>query len=239
MAGALTPVPTVRSQSSGSPFAYRLARASDSILPLMRVVTGAIENEARRDKARAAYARRRAQGLIVPNKRPYGIRLENGKDVANEPQAAAVRIAYELAANGFGLNAIGKRLRAIAPPKCYANGRVHETEWVATRVAQLLKNPAYRETVVDPDTWHTLARHRRYRRGPLDRGHDEGRFQSAEDRVLIQRLGARGNEEAAMAAWPAACDPEASGALVRRAQRESVPPEMSDRPSARLSLSPR
>lgn len=132
---------------------YTLSRASDSLLPLMRIVTGAIENEARRDKARAVYARRRAGGVVVSNKRPYGLRVENGHDVADEPRAEAVRLAFELSANGFGLAAIGRRLRATAAERTWVNGHVSRAEWENTRVARLLANRLYRGIVVAPEIW--------------------------------------------------------------------------------------
>jgi hypothetical protein len=122
----------------------------------MRVVTGAIENEARRDKARAVYARRRTANNVISNKRPYGLKLEAGKDVPQEPQAQAVRFAFELAANGYGLAAIGGRLRSIAPPKTYVNGRTHQTDWTGVRVAKLLQNQAYRGTIVDNSVWENV-----------------------------------------------------------------------------------
>jgi len=132
---------------------YTLSRASDSILPLMRVVTGAIENEARRDKARAVYTRRRANNAVLSNKRPYGLKLEAGRDIPQEPQDQAVRLAFELSINGYGLAAIGTRLRAFAAPKAYVNGRTHATNWTSVRVAKLLRNPAYRGTLVEPGMW--------------------------------------------------------------------------------------
>jgi DNA invertase Pin-like site-specific DNA recombinase/uncharacterized small protein (DUF1192 family) len=135
---------------------YTLHRASDSLLPLMRVVTGAIENEARRDKAKAVYARRRAKNETVGNKRPYGLQLVGGKDEAQEPQAAVVRLAYELARNGYGLAAIGARLRPIAPQKLYVNGRKHTTEWTTQRVSQLLRNRSYCGTLIESELWHDV-----------------------------------------------------------------------------------
>jgi DNA invertase Pin-like site-specific DNA recombinase len=135
---------------------YALTRASDSILPLMRVVTGAIENEARRDKAKAVFDRRRAANKVVGNKRPYGLQLSGGIDVGREPQAKAVRYAFELASNGYGLAAIGERLRATAADKEYVNGRTHVTEWSNSRVSRMLSNPAYAGTIVDQALWDSV-----------------------------------------------------------------------------------
>jgi DNA invertase Pin-like site-specific DNA recombinase len=135
---------------------YTLERASDSILPLMRVVTGAIENEARRDKAKAVFKRRREKGQVVCNKRPYGLRMEGNSDVAQEPQAQAVRLAFELAVNGYGLGAIGIKLAAVAAPKLYVNGRSHQTEWTTNRVAMLLRQSAYRGTLVAVERWNQV-----------------------------------------------------------------------------------
>ncbi len=144
---------TIHTRQDGD---YRITRASDSILPLMRIVTGGIENEARRDKAVATYKRRREKGQVISNKRPYGLKVVASCDVPAEPAAGAVRMAFELAANGFGYAAIGTRLRAIAPPKTYSNGRSHETEWTNDRVRKLLRNQAYRGVVVDERRWERV-----------------------------------------------------------------------------------
>lgn len=130
-----------------------ILRASDSILPLMRLVTGGIENEARRDKANDTYRRRRLAGRVVSNKRPYGLRVEDGHDVPFEPEAMAVRLAFELATNGFGYSSIASRLRNVAPPKTYANGRSHVTEWTNDRVRKLLRNAAYHGTIISDTVW--------------------------------------------------------------------------------------
>jgi len=132
---------------------YQLARASDSILPMMRIITGAIENEARIDKALSAYDRRRRAGLVVATRRPYGLRLEKGHDVPDGERAAVVAKAFELTANGFGLYAIGKRLTQVAPPHEYRNGRVHVVEWTSDRVRKLLGTESYRTTIVDDALW--------------------------------------------------------------------------------------
>jgi hypothetical protein len=71
------------------------------ILPLMRVMTGAIENEARRDKAKTIFAHRRSKGEVVCNERPYRLRMDGKRDVVQEPQAQAVCLAFELAANDY------------------------------------------------------------------------------------------------------------------------------------------
>lgn len=146
---------TIHTRQDGD---YKIARASDSILPLMRIVTGGIENEARRDKALDTYKRRRLNGLSVSNKRPYGIRVVEGRDVPANPESDAVRLAFELAANGFGYTAIGTRLRAVAAPKRYANGRLHETEWTNDRVRKVLRQRAYRGVVVDEKRFDRVAR---------------------------------------------------------------------------------
>jgi DNA invertase Pin-like site-specific DNA recombinase len=146
---------TVHTRQDGD---YKIARASDSLLPLMRIVTGGIENEARRDKALDTYKRRRLNGLAVSNKRAYGIKVVEGRDVVCEPEAGAVRLAFELAANGFGYWAIGTRLTAVAPPKRYASGRIHETNWTNDRVRKLLHTKAYRGVVIDERQWDRVHR---------------------------------------------------------------------------------
>ncbi len=146
---------TIHTRQDGD---YKIARASDAILPLMRIVTGGIENEARRDKALYAYKMRRESGRVVGTKRPYGVALVDGRDVPMEPAAGAVRLAFELAANGFGYNAIGTRLQAIAAPKTYRNGRSHETDWTRSRVRMLLRCESYRGVVIDAELYDRVRR---------------------------------------------------------------------------------
>ena len=132
---------------------YNLLRASDSILPTMRIITGAIENEARRDKATAVFKRKRDAGLVAATKRPYGLKLHDGRDVADPERAAVVIKAFDLAANGFGLNAIGRRIAEFAPSQRFQNGREHNVDWINSRVAKMLRNPAYRCSIVPPEIW--------------------------------------------------------------------------------------
>lgn len=132
---------------------HDIVRASDVILPAMRIITGAIENEARRDKAKSVYDRKRASGLIAATKRPYGLQLEKGLDVPDAERARIVYKAFELAANGYGLAAIGSRISDIAPSHLYRNKREHRVNWDNTRVAKMLGSSAYRGTIVPDDLW--------------------------------------------------------------------------------------
>lgn len=132
---------------------YHLLRASDSILPTMRIITGAIENEARRDKATAVFKRKRDAGLVAATKRPYGLKLHEGRDVADSDRAAVIIKAFDLAANGFGLGAIGRRIAEFAPAQRFQNGREHKVDWGNSRVSKLLRNRAYRGSIVPVETW--------------------------------------------------------------------------------------
>ncbi len=132
-------------------------RASDALKPILRVLTGALENEARRDKMIEKWRNWKAggrKGLL----RPYGIATdEHGHDVALEPQAEFVRKAFQLRVQGLGHVAIGNYLREHAPPMIYKNPRKklseHRMRWTRGSVPQMLRNEAYRGVVVDEALW--------------------------------------------------------------------------------------
>jgi len=143
---------TIHTRDDGD---VRLARASDTLMPVLKSIVAGLENEARRDKAKAVIERRRRAGQVTTNKRPYGLRLdENRKDVPDEPRADVVRLAFELACNGFGYSAIGKRLTKIAPEARWKSGRAYPVNWTNDRVRKMLMNKTYCGTIVDELTWH-------------------------------------------------------------------------------------
>src|SRR5579884_2306227 len=92
-------------------------RASDILKPVLRIVTGALENEARADKSRAGHARRRAQGKHSSGNAPYGTVMVDGVAVPYEPEAAIVRELFERRAQGWGYGRLAKWAAAIAPAK--------------------------------------------------------------------------------------------------------------------------
>ncbi|MGA3037418.1 MAG: recombinase family protein [Vulcanimicrobiaceae bacterium] len=143
---------TIHTRDDGD---VRLAKASDTLMPILKSIVAGLENEARRDKAKAVIERRRRLGQAPTNKRPYGLCLdENRHDVPDEPRAAVVRLAFELACNGFGYQAIARRIAKIAPQARYKNGRAYDVNWTGDRVRRLLNTKSYCGTLVDELTWH-------------------------------------------------------------------------------------
>jgi DNA invertase Pin-like site-specific DNA recombinase len=102
----------------------RLETATDQIIAAVKSGLAKLENEVRRDKMLAVYARKRAAGQTIGNKRPYGItRGPDGREVAVEPEAAAVRIAFRMTAAGASNAEVARKLSAIAPPRKNSDGR--------------------------------------------------------------------------------------------------------------------
>lgn len=132
----------------------RIDAAQEEFLVAAKALVAAQENEVRRDKQLATYRRKRSAGMAIGNKRPYGLEIgPDGKDVAKEPEAQAVRAAFAMRADGFGFHAIGRKLQAVAPPHVFRNGRSQQVRWRPNRVSRMLSNPAYRGVVVDDVTF--------------------------------------------------------------------------------------
>ena len=145
---------TIETRQDG---AIRIEKTQDSLLPLMRFYVGGFENDVRRDKLRATYAKKRTQQLndrtiAVSTTAPYGLKIVDGKYVAKEPEASAVREAFQMARE-FGSHRIAKHLEKSAPPWTLKDGRQKPQSWGTDRVGKLLKNPSYRGTLIDEDTW--------------------------------------------------------------------------------------
>jgi DNA invertase Pin-like site-specific DNA recombinase len=135
----------------------RIDKASDSIVPFLRLWIGAIENEARTDKITEVYRRRRERASADPtvaigNRAPYGLRIVAGHFVVKDPEAAAVRLAFELRAHD-GNHRIAQALKKVAPPWEPREGEFLTQHWTGDRVATLIRNGAYRGLVVDDATW--------------------------------------------------------------------------------------
>src|SRR6202042_505326 len=125
----------------------KLERASDSILPAIRSIVAALENEVRADRARAGKARRRAAGLHNGNA-PYGCVLVEGRPVAYEPEAAIVRALFEHRAQGWGYERLINYAGRNAPPKLLANGEFKKLTWGRSTVEGLLRRRTLRDVVV-------------------------------------------------------------------------------------------
>jgi hypothetical protein len=133
-------------------------RASDLLMPMVRLMIGGMENEVRRDKAVAKYQDRRVRQrddptIAISTKMPYGLRLENGHYAPKPPEDAAVRLAYELKVQGYGCLLIAKRLAVVAPPMTLKDGSEHPQRWTPDRVSRLIKKTSYRGIIVDDETW--------------------------------------------------------------------------------------
>lgn len=131
-----------------------LARVTDVFLPVIRVLTAATENEARRDKALATYSLRRAAGKHIGSLPPYGVALTKGEPQPLEPQASVVRRAYELRAQGHGYRTIVRQLHATSPPKIRCDGTPIPLSWNPSSVRYMIRCKTYRDVVVDSDLWH-------------------------------------------------------------------------------------
>jgi hypothetical protein len=134
-------------------------RASELLMPVLRFFIGGMENEVRRDKLVALYQRRREArkndpSIAISSKAAYGLRYDNGHLLPQEPEAGAVRLAYELKSQGYGCHVIGKRLTVVAPPKVLRNGDVQPQKWTADRVRRLIISDSYKGTIVDDDLWY-------------------------------------------------------------------------------------
>jgi DNA invertase Pin-like site-specific DNA recombinase len=133
----------------------KLDTAVDQIVSAVFAGVAKIENEVRADKRNAVIAKKRAAGLPISGKRPYGIMLdpETKADVPREPQAEAVRIAFRMRADGIGAFRISQHLQQVAPPHVNSDGSTRPVRWAISRVASMLRNPAYVRTVVDEVTF--------------------------------------------------------------------------------------
>ncbi|MDB5042236.1 MAG: hypothetical protein JWN27_2962 [Candidatus Eremiobacteraeota bacterium] len=132
----------------------KLDTAANQLIASFRSGMAAMENEVRRGKAVAVYAKRRAAGAVIGNKMPYGLALgPDRKYIVQEPQAEAVRAAFRMAAAGQGCVQIARELEKIAPPHRYANGRAHAVRWTDSRVSRMLRARAYVGPVIDELTF--------------------------------------------------------------------------------------
>jgi hypothetical protein len=138
-------------------------RASELLMPVLRFFIGGMENEVRRDKLLSSYERRREARktdptLAVGGAVPYGLVIVDRHLVPQEPEASAVRFAYDLRLQGYGSHVIGKRMASVAPPMTFRSGLVFDQKWNADRVRRLIIKEIYRYTIVDEQTWYRAQR---------------------------------------------------------------------------------
>ena len=117
------------------------------------------ENEARSNRAKASWERRRREGKPTSNKVPYGLQLRAERDTPAEGSAQWVRFAFKAYSDGIGMHTIAKRLRECAPShrtvtaKLTNDGNPIVRErfpiWESNRVRKLLEQIRYRGVLVD------------------------------------------------------------------------------------------
>jgi len=134
--------------------------ASDALVPILRVLTGSLENEARRDKSVAMHARKRAAGEVqgLP---PYGFVVVDKHLHVYEPEAAYLRQLFELRARGMGYAQLSTHARKHAPAKRLKSGTLKPVKWQTTTLTQILKNEAYRGTIIAQELFDEVVAMRR------------------------------------------------------------------------------
>lgn len=126
----------------------KLDSAMDELISAATLAVARHENDVRRDKMRQVRRRKREAGEPM-GKAPYGLHYENNQCSVDRERAPIVREAFKLRLQGKGLEAIGRRLTAIALPHLYLNGNSRVVNWTPTRVRNLLRNRAYVGPIVD------------------------------------------------------------------------------------------
>lgn len=129
-----------------------IARVSDTIKPILRILTGALENEARADKSLEAHKRKRTAGKHAGHP-PYGVTLVDGRPVAYEPEAIIVRTIFERRADGWGVHRLTRYAAQNGPPKRRANGQTRAMKWDESTITRMLACKTYRGVVVDENLW--------------------------------------------------------------------------------------
>jgi len=122
---------------------------------------GEAENEARSNRMKASWRRRRDEGKPTSNKVPYGLQMLSERDVAAADSSDWVKSAFEWYASGIGTHTIAERFKKAAPlhvarvPKLDAEGkpvvRIRRPVWEYNRIIKLLRQPRYRGTIVTPE----------------------------------------------------------------------------------------
>lgn len=124
------------------------------------------ENSVRRDKLLGRYARKRAAGLPVAPRRPYGLALGPDKrDVAVPELADAIRLAFQMRIDGATFYAISKKMAEVAPPVQF-KAHMKQLQWSPIQVKRTLQQRAYIGPVVDEVTFARAQRNMAIERRP-------------------------------------------------------------------------
>ncbi len=128
-----------------------------------RSMGGEAENEARSNRARASWDRRRREGKPTSNKSPYGLQLRNECDVEAPESGVWVRRAFEWYLSGIGAHTIARRFQGNAPPHVVWTNRVgpdgapvtrsRHPVWEYNRILKMLRQSRYRGTIVKPEVF--------------------------------------------------------------------------------------
>jgi len=110
---------------------------------------GEAENEARSNRMRASWERRRREGKPTSNKVPYGLEMLNERDVPAAESSDWVKSAFEWYTAGIGTITIAERFKKGAPPhiarvqRLDPAGRlierVRKPVWESNRVVKMLR----------------------------------------------------------------------------------------------------
>src|SRR5580700_6209669 len=130
----------------------KLDSAMDELISAATLAVARHENDVRSDKMKALRRRKREAGEPM-GKAPYGLRQENRKYVSDRERAPIVREAFKLRLQGKGLEAIGRRFTAFAPPDVFLNGNSRPVHWTPQRVRNLLTNRSYIGPIIDEATF--------------------------------------------------------------------------------------
>jgi DNA invertase Pin-like site-specific DNA recombinase len=122
---------------------------------------GEAENEARSNRAKASWERRRREGKPMSNKVPYGLQLRAERDVPVPECAAWVKKAFRWYSSGIGSYTISERFKAGAPPHVATSSRVgpdgkpikrvRHPVWESNRIRKMLVQRRYRGSLIEPE----------------------------------------------------------------------------------------
>jgi DNA invertase Pin-like site-specific DNA recombinase len=119
---------------------------------------GQAENEARSNRCKASWERRRREGKPTSNKSPYGLQLRGERDETEPVSGPWVLRAFQMYAKGIGTLVIAKEFQKAAPPHRVQSTRVgsdgkpivrqRHVIWEDNRIRKLLRQRRYRGTIV-------------------------------------------------------------------------------------------
>jgi DNA invertase Pin-like site-specific DNA recombinase len=157
----------------------RTSNAMAIMMAVMELNRGNSESAMKSERVGAAWKAKRDRakmtGEVLTKRTPSWLRVANGRFMVDEKAADTVRIIFDLAANGYGLGAITKKLNA---DKVRPIGRANY--WARSYVAKLLSSravigecqpfrghnagrkpdgppiPGYFPAIISEDKWHAV-----------------------------------------------------------------------------------